>query len=79
MRRLARKLKNAVSPAKVARGSERLVNPHAGKVIEVYDVIIKSPKRLQCFKLSERRDMLTIPSESDYYDRMEVLFRVKPQ
>jgi hypothetical protein len=44
--------------------------------VEVYDVLIKARhKRLQMFHLRSGQDLLTVPDQSDYLERMEKLFK----
>ena len=48
--------------------------PNEGKVIEVFDVLIKTQHRLQLFHLKTGRDYLTLP-EVGYLDKMDGLFK----
>ncbi len=48
--------------------------PNGGKTIEVFDVVIRSKQRLQCFHLKSGQDLLVL---NDYIPKMETLFKVK--
>ncbi len=50
-------------------------NPNFGKSIEVFDVLIKTSKRLQFFDLKKGNDFLT---SNGYMEKMQALFNAEP-